>query len=536
MNEKDISFKERIKEEYKKCAIDPVYFLRKYCYIQHPTKGRMLFNLYGFQEKTLLEFIEYNYNIVLKGRQIGLSTLTACYSLWLMLFHLDKNVLIIATQLTAAKNLISKVKFAFNNLPPWLRSECIEDNKTSLKFKNGSNIRASPATDDAGRSDALSLLIIDEAAHIDNANKIWLAAYGTLSTGGKAIIISTPNGVGNFFHKTWIDAESGENEFNKIKLDWKVHPERTIEWRKLQDKNYGERHAAQEHDAEFIGSGNTVIDSHLIESFKVEYQQDPVYKMGFDNNIWIWKNVDYSRQYILSADPARGDGQDFSAFHIIDAVSCEQVAEYRGQVDTTDFGNILISMASMYNDALLIIDNSNIGWDTIQTIIKRGYKNLFYMTKDLKYIDPEINQIDSLYKDQKKAVPGFTISMRTRPLIISKLQQYMLDRSVIIRSKRTLEELEVFIWLNGKAQAMDGYNDDLVMSLALSLWIRDTALLLHQEAQQMTLASLSGIRRESSNLPNRALLPGQADPYSFAIGRPNVHSGGDQSFNLRELL
>ena len=230
------NIKQIIKEEYIKCAKDPVYFFKKYCYIQHPSRGKILFNLYDFQEDLMDAVSENRFNVILKSRQLGISTLSAGYSLWLMLFQEDKNVLVIATKQEVAKNLVTKVRFMHQNLPSWLRGNTEEDNKLSLRLKNGSQIKATSAAGDAGRSEALSLLIIDEAAFIKNIDEIWGASQQTLATGGKCIALSTPNGMGNWFHKTWSAAETGENNFNFIKLHWTVHPNRGQEWREEQAK------------------------------------------------------------------------------------------------------------------------------------------------------------------------------------------------------------------------------------------------------------------------------------------------------------
>ena len=154
--------KEIIKQEYKKCALDPKYFLSKYSYIQHPIRGKVLFELYDYQSNVINEFEDNDYNIILKGRQIGISTLVAGYSLWMMLFHSDKNILVIATKQETAKNLVTKVRYMHANLPVWLRGNCVEDNKLSMRFANGSQIKAIARSKDAGRSEALSLLILDE--------------------------------------------------------------------------------------------------------------------------------------------------------------------------------------------------------------------------------------------------------------------------------------------------------------------------------------------------------------------------------------
>jgi len=213
------SIKEIVREEYVKCAKDPVYFFRKYCYIQHPSRGKILFNLYDFQEDLMGAVSEKRFNVILKSRQLGISTLSAGYSLWLMLFHEDKNVLVIATKQEVAKNLVTKVRFMHQNLPSWLKGQTEEDNKLSLRLKNGSQIKATSAAGDAGRSEALSLLVIDEAAFIDNVEEIWTSAQSTLSTGGGAIVLSTPNGVGNWFHKVWLQGQAGEQmESNRTTL------------------------------------------------------------------------------------------------------------------------------------------------------------------------------------------------------------------------------------------------------------------------------------------------------------------------------
>ncbi|NBW21501.1 MAG: hypothetical protein EBR82_77440, partial [Caulobacteraceae bacterium] len=184
------SLKEIIREEYKRCLQDPVHFMKKYCQIQHPKKGKIPFHLYPFQEKSLRDLRDHDYNVILKSRQLGISTLSAGYALWLMTFFGDKNILVIATKQEVAKNLVLKVKVMYENLPSWLKLPATEDNKLSLRFNNGSQIKATSSSGDSGRSEALSLLIIDEAAFISNVEEIWISSQQTLATGGGAIILS----------------------------------------------------------------------------------------------------------------------------------------------------------------------------------------------------------------------------------------------------------------------------------------------------------------------------------------------------------
>ena len=440
--------KEVIKQEYIKCVKDPSYFMRKFCMIQHPIQGKIPFDLYDFQEKTIDEIQENRFNIILKARQLGISTITAGYSLWMMTFHSDKNILVIATKQDVAKNLVTKVRVMHANLPSWLKQQCVEDNKLNLRYRNGSQIKAVASGPEAARSEALSLLVLDEAAFIDKIDEIWTAAQQTLTTGGQCLALSTPNGVGNWFHKNWVDAEEGSGMFNFIKLHWTVHPDRDQEWRDEQDTLLGATMASQECDCDFLTSGTTVIEGMILENCRETMVRDPIERRGIDSNVWIWEPPNYTKNYVVCADVGRGDSADYSAFHVIDVENVEQVAEYKGRINTKDFGNMLVSISTEYNDALLIIENNNIGWATIQQVIDREYPNLFYTSKDLRYVDVQ-HQLNNRYRAvEKNMVAGFSTTTRTRPLIIAKLEEYFRDESVVVHSSRLIDELFTFIYHN----------------------------------------------------------------------------------------
>lgn len=481
-------YRELLKQEYIKCANDPAYFCRKYVYIQHPMRGRILFNLYPFQEKVLHLFRDSKNIIVLKSRQLGISTLGAGYALWLMLFHKDKNILCLATTQATARNLVKKVIFAYEQLPKWLQVPTEYKNKLSMGLKNGSKVEAKSSNSDAARSEAVSLLLIDEAAFIDNIEATFAAAQQTLATGGQAMLLSTPNGMGNnFFYKTWVKAELGENSFVPVKLPWQVHPERDQAWRDKQDADLGPRFAGQECDCDFLTSGDTIFEFSDLEFYETTYMQDPVERRGVDSNFWIWERPDYSRSYLLSADVARGDGTDYSAFHVWDVETCTQVAEYKGKMTPKDYGAFLVAAATEYNNALLVCENANIGWATIEEILSRNYQNLYYSMSG-------INETADSYAakmDKGRLVPGFTTSTRTRPLVVAKIYDYIHERSCVVRSKRLLTEMRNFVWKNGKAQAQEGMNDDVVMSAAIGLYVRDTALQLRQQGLDLSRAQLN---------------------------------------------
>jgi len=508
--------KQIIREEYLKCATDPAHFMKKYCHIQHPTRGRIIFNLYPFQEKVLHLWRDNPYDIILKSRQLGISTLVAGYSLWLMLFQKDKNVLCIATKQETAKNMVTKVKFMFENLPSWLKIPAEENNKLTLRLNNGSQVKAVSAAGDAGRSEAVSLLIIDEAAFIDGIAEIWASAQQTLATGGGAIVLSTPFGTGNWFHQTWVKAEANENQFLPIKLPWYVHPERDEAWRKRQDELLGDpRMAAQECDCDFNTSGDVVFYPEYLDFITQTYVKEPLERRGIDHNLWIWEPADYSRSYMVIADVARGDSKDFSAFHILDVETNTQVGEYKGQLSPKEFGYLLVAIATEYNEALLVVENNNIGWATLDAIQERGYRNLYYSPKtETVNAESYLEKLD----DPSKLVPGFSMNLRTRPLVINKFREYIGDKSVIIQSKRLVEEMKVFVWKNGKAEAQQGYNDDLVMSFGTAMYVRDTALKFKSQGMDLTRAMLSNISVNKPNF-NGAYSPSNYNnPYQINYG------------------
>jgi hypothetical protein len=501
MSENQPTLKEIIKQEWIRCHQDPVYWMKKYYWIQHPQRGRIQFNLYPFQEKVLLQLQKNEYTIINKSRQLGISTLASAYALWLMLFQKDKNVLCIATKQETAKNMVTKVRFAYDALPKWMQIKTAEHNKLSLRLANGSQIKAVGATSDAGRSEAVSLLIIDEAAFIEGIDEIFASAQQTLATGGQCLALSTPYGTGNWFHKSFTKAQNRENKFVPISLPWTVHPERDQTWRDDQDEILGPRHAAQECDCDFSTSGDTVIEPEILSFYEVSFVSEPLEKRGSTGALWIWEIPDYSRNYMVVADVARGDGSDYSAFHIIDVEDAKQVAEYKEQISTKDFANILFSIATEYNDALLIVENANIGWSVLEHLIERGYRNLYYSSKADTTIGINESQIAKIENGQG-VVPGFTTSMKTRPLCISKLVSYTREKSVTIQSKRLLEELRVFVWKNGKAQSQNGYNDDLVMAFSIALFLRDTALRYRQQGIDLTRATLGNFGVSNYQAPN----------------------------------
>ena len=480
--------KKEIVTEILKCGKDPNYFINNYARISHPIDGLIPFKTYPYQTDLLTDFNDYRFNVILKARQLGISTIAAAYIVWMMLFHRDKNILVMATKFKTASNLVKKVKAIMKNVPGWLRiSEISIDNRASFELSNGSQIQAASTSGDAGRSEALSLLVIDEAAHVENLDELWAGLYPTISTGGRVIALSTPNGVGNWFHKTYIEAEEGSNDFHPVNLRWDVHPDRDQTWFAKETRNMSRREVAQELECNFNTSGESVIhpdDIAWLESGIC----DPKYRTGFDRNMWIWEEYQQECTYLLVADVARGDGADYSVFHVIKLETMEVVAEYQGKPSLDMYATVLMNAGKEYGNCLLVVENVGIGISVLEKLVDLEYPNLYYSIKSThEFIEGHQGQSHS------GAVAGFTTSSKTRPLIVAKLEEFVRNKLIKVYSVRFSNELRTFIWHNGKPQAMRGYNDDLIMSLAIGCWVRDTALTVNKKDIEYKKACLNSM-------------------------------------------
>jgi len=517
--------KKEILKEVLKCGKDSQYFNNNYAKIPHPGHGLIPFKTYDYQDELLETFDDHRFTVVLKARQLGISTIVAGYIAWMLLFHRDKNVLVVATKLSTAANLVRKVKGIIKHLPTWLKIANIDvDNKNSFELSNGSQVKASSTSADAGRSESLSLLVIDEAAHVENLTDLWTALYPTISTGGRCIALSTPNGVGDWFHETYIKSESGQNEFFPVHLMWDVHPDRDQEWFETETKNMSKRQIAQEYECNFNTSGETVIDGEDIQWLKKRIQE-PKYRTGIDRNYWIWEEFNQENTYLLVADVSRGDGADFSVFHIFKLETMEIIAEYQGKVTLDLFSEIVHSAGREYGNAMIVVENNSVGFAVLGKLADKGYPNVYHSIKSShEYIDQYQAETTS------SAIAGFTTSLKTRPLIVAKFEEFIRNKMLTIYSKRLINELDTFIWKNGKPQAQRSYNDDLIMACAIGCWVRDTALIENQRDLEYKKAFLNCIITNKTQLDTR--IPGMQKPKQTEAFEKMV----DEKNKMKEFL
>jgi hypothetical protein len=495
---KNLSRQQQV-SEILKCGKDPVYFINTYLKIQTTEHGLVDFKTFDFQDNCIAEFEKHRLNIVLKARQLGLSTVTAAYALWMALFKKDKNILVIATKLPTAVNFIKKLRVMLENIPSWLLLTKFEITKQEIRFTNGSTVKAIPTSEDAGRSEALSLLIIDEAAWIRDFDEIWTGLKPTLSTGGAAIILSTPNGVGGQYYTLWVNAVSGANGFNPIKLMWDVHPDHDEEWFKKETANMSKMKAAQEYLCDFISSGDTFLQASDLEKVR-DLIANPVEMTGPQNGVWIWRRPQHDKRYVLSADVARGDASDFSTFHIIDYETCEVVVEYMGKYPADKLADLLAEYGKKYNNALICPEQNGFGYFTCKRLLELRYPTLYYQNS---MGDPFAFQ-----QPAPDAVPGFSTQTKTRAQILTKLEELFRNGIVKSYSQRLYDQLLSFVWHGNKASAMKGFHDDLVMSLAIGTWICLGDSKSDQNGYDMAMAMLKATTRMSSSIHE---LPGGID-------------------------
>jgi len=458
---------------------DPWYFA-SFAKIVNPILGVVPFDLYPFQKAVLYDFLFHRFNIVLKPRQMGLTEMIGLYALWLALFHSHKNIVIISLKDRVARKLLRRIKHIYANLPPILKTPIVNGRKgemgtgSEIIFSNGSSITSLPTTEDAGRSEAVSLLVMDEAAVMKMADTIWTAAFPTLSTGGAAIIASTPYGIGNWYYNTWTDGIHQINGFNNIKLTWDMHPDRDLDWYTKMRNALGAKRTAQEIDGDFLASGDTVFDLLDIKDIE-EYLPDcPPIETRLNGNLLIFKKPEKGKDYFIGVDVATGRATDYSAFTVMDRQG-DEVAVFKGRIPTNRLRDIVMGIGMEYNQALLAIEANDVGEGVVSGAQERGYPNLYYTEQLLK------EKRNS--KPIVKKVPGWFTTRANRSLIIDGLEEDIRETTIDVKDPFFVTEAYTFIYDSAnrpvamqKGESISGsdatYTDDAIIGKCICNHIR----------------------------------------------------------------
>lgn len=463
-----------------------VFFFSLFCYVIHPIRGKVRFELYPYQKAVLYQFVKERFNIILKFRQAGITELISMFCLWLCMYHPNKKVNIISIKDTTAKKVLKKIKYMYKNLPWYLQTPIINGrpgefgNASSMEFNNGSLIESIPTSPEAGRSEALTLLVIDEAAMVKWASSIWAAALPTLSTGGSAIVNSTPLGIGGFYHSIWVDALSGGNNFNALRLYWRMHPERDDEWYSQMSKALGPKRTAQEIDGDFLGSGNTVFDLGDIKAIEDCLSDYPVIKTRFNKAYRQFNEPEKGKEYFIGADVSTGRATDYSSFTVMDKPGEEQAC-YKGRLPVDKYARLLGDTGQLFNFATIAPESNDVGLAVTAKLQAENYPKLYYYQKILKKKNKNKPAMDQS--------PGWLTTTANRSVIIEGLEEDVREDNIIVKDPFFVQEAYTFIYDSlGRPVAMgkhksntsvvdvdiegDVYSDDDIFGKAITNHIR----------------------------------------------------------------
>ena len=505
--------------EYAKIIKDTPYALRTYLQTYDNTQKKYVpMDLFPDQIQLIQDYEDYNENITKKYRQAGVTTVTAAWlskKLQLAKPENPERILIIANKRDTAIEMANKVRHFIDQWPEWINVGFSPDKNSESRFRlnNGSEVKAVATSADALRGFTPTVLVFDEAAYIEAGDDFWAASMASLSTGGKIILISTPNGYDQIYYGVYDQALRGINDFHITDLRWFKDPRYTkdLRWVKCSDichymlnreqynddevvlndfdmSNYREleeqgykpfsswfesmskkfkydrRKIAQELECDFLGSGDGVIPSDIQENIAKNMIRVPIEKY-MQGTFWQWKEPINGHRYIMGVDVSRGDSEDFSSINIIDFDDREQVAEYIGKIPPDDLASVAYKWGILYGNAFIVIDiTGGMGVATSRKLQELNYKNL--------YIDGINTQ--NIWEYNKKAldkIPGLNFNNK-RTQIVAAFEE-ALRKGFLVRSNRLLNELNTFVYMNGRPDHMKGSHDDAIMSLSMALYSGD---------------------------------------------------------------
>ena len=452
-------------QELVKCQKDPVYFIRTYIWLQHPTRGKILFNLYPYQEELIRACEDSTRVIALISRQMGKTQTIAMYILWHAMFNRDQTDVIASKNNSHAMEIMDRIRFAYEELPHWLKAGCKYYNKHNIEFDNGSRIKSEATTEKTGRGLSISKLYLDELAFISPRvqTEMWRSLSPTLSTGGSAIISSTPNGDTDLFATLWRGANSGENSFKPVFFPWHLHPDRKEAYIKQMQGELGPVGFRQEVLCEFISS-----DALLMDSLKLSYIKSSkplTQNMGF--NFWKEGLGGKGKTYLVGVDPATGNGKDYTVIEVIEYPTMIQVAEFRN--NTVHIPLIYAKLKWLFK--LLRTPDVNRGKSEIIWSFERNGvgEALVAMIQNDDSMDGGI-YLDGveLYNESANGRLGCYTTGKSKLLSCMQFKNLVeKGNGIQINSEHLLYELQNFIAINGTYQAKSGCTDDTIMAMAV---------------------------------------------------------------------
>lgn len=454
-------------EEVIKCSQDVVYFIENYVKIINLDEGLVPFNMYPFQQDMANMITDNRFSVIKTCRQAGKTTTSAAVILWHVLFNESYTIAILANKLSTAREILSRVQRAYENLPMWLQQGVIVWNKTSIELENGSQIIASSTASSAIRGYSINFLYLDEFAFVPRniQDDFFTSVYPTIISGTntKVVITSTPNGF-DLFYKIWINSVENRNEYSNFMVNWWDVPGRDEEWKQKTIANTSEDQFRQEFDAEFLGSANTLISPNIL---KILAFIDPKSK-HYDGSLSIYEEPEEGRNYFLVADVSRGVGIDSSAFIVYDVTEMpyKVVAAYKNNlIEPILYPEIIYQVARSYCEAFVMIEINDNG-QQIADILHQDleYENIVYTT--VKGRAGQVLGAGFAPNTQR----GVRTTKQVKRLGCVNMKTMIEKQQIILNDFNVINELSTFIHKGNGYEAESGAHDDLVMCLVLLSW------------------------------------------------------------------
>jgi Terminase large subunit, T4likevirus-type, N-terminal/Terminase RNaseH-like domain len=496
----DIALTQRQVDEFKKCAKDPIHFIRNYVKIVSLDRGIIHFDLYPFQADMITKFVNNRFVICKIPRQSGKTITTVAFLLHSILFSENYNVAILAHKGSAANGILQRLKLAYENLPPWLQSGIIEWNKGNIELENGSKISAHATSADGLRSGSYNAILLDEFAFVANniAEEFFTSTYPVITAGTKTkiIIVSTPKGM-NHFYNMWVRAEAGKSDYLPIEVHWSAVPGRDEAWKEQTIRNTSEEQFQQEYNTEFLGSSNILISPTKMKQLIVN-QKDPAEKDGL---LDIYEQPQPGHTYAMTVDVSEGLGLDYSTFAVIDVTSIpyKLVAKYRNnKITPMLFPTVILQAAIKYNEAFVLVEINSIGLQVSDILhFEFGYENLIKIETKGKQ-----GQIQS-GGFKKKVAYGVKTTKQTKAIGCANLKTLIESDKLIVYDPDMIKEFTTFSVNKQSYSAEDGSNDDLVMTLVHFGWLTSQRYFKENINSDIRQA----IQREQMNIMDTDLVP-----------------------------
>lgn len=541
--------------ESAKCIKSTPYCLKTYLQTYDNTvKKYVPLDLFPDQIKLVEDYEANNENIALKYRQAGVSTVTAAWASKKIAFAKKSNpekILIIANKLDTAVEMANKVRSFTEQWPSWVGVSFSAEKNSARHFKlnNNCEVKAVATSKDALRGYTPTILIFDEAAYIEADSDFWAACMASLSTGGRVVVISTPNGYDPIYYEIYDQALRGMNEFKITEMLWHRDPRYTRDlymvktndiihfllqrdqypqdtiidlshinsyerdpklvddyisqgykpcssWFESMVKKlkFDRRKVSQEIEGAFLGSGDNVFSPELIQSVAKNMIREPESKL-MGNALWLFKEPENGHRYVLGADVSRGDSEDFSCMEIIDFDTREQVLEFVGKLPPDSFAEVIFKWATMYKAFVVTDLTGGMGVATSRKLQDLGYTNMYYDGVDAA------NKWKFDLKMSEK-IPGLNFNNK-RVQIIASFEE-ALRHEFRIYSKRLFNEMNTFVYINGRPDHQKGHHDDCIMAISMALFVAEKSFQSLEKVTNQTKAMINSWQVHEKEFKDRS--------------------------------